>query len=118
VLATFKAFDQADDPDHSKVFDGIDFGYSKIVVERPLRIAGVEADRIYKAAEIKKLKENGVRDEAAPPIIKKVLPFAATPDPLRGRFEAVIDGRTRVVEYEPDTELRDTEQVPLTEPVG
>jgi type I restriction enzyme M protein len=118
VLATYKAFDQADDPDHSKVFDGIDFGYSKITVERPLRIAGVEADRIYKAAEIKKLKENGVRDEAAPPIIKKVLPFAATPDPLRGRYEAVIDGRTRVVEYEPDTELRDTEQVPLTEPVG
>ena len=118
VLATYKAFDQADDPDHSKVFDGIDFGYSKITVERPLRIAGVEADRIYKAAEVKKLKENGVRDEAAPPIIKKVLPFAATPDPLRGRYEAVIDGRTRVVEYEPDTELRDTEQVPLTEPVG
>ncbi|NLA29531.1 MAG: SAM-dependent DNA methyltransferase, partial [Propionibacterium sp.] len=118
VLATYKAFDQADDPDHSKVFDGIDFGYSKITVERPLRIAGVEADRIYKAAEVKKLKENGVRDEAAPPIIKKVLPFAATPDPLRGRYEAVIDGRTRVVEYEPDTDLRDTEQVPLTEPVG
>lgn len=118
VLATYKAFDQADDPDHSQVFDGIDFGYSKITVERPLRIAGVEADRIYKAAEVKKLKEDGVRDEAAPPIIKKVLPFAATPDPLRGRYEAVIDGRTRVVEYEPDTELRDTEQVPLTEPVG
>ena len=118
VLATYKAFDQADDPDHSKVFDGIDFGYSKITVERPLRIAGVEADRIYKAAEVKKLKENGVRDEAAPPIIKKVLPFAVSPDPLRGRYEAVIDGRTRVVEYEPDTELRDTEQVPLTEPVG
>lgn len=93
VLATYKAFDQADDPGHSKVFDGIDFGYSKITVERPLRIAGVEADRIYKAAEVKKLKENGVRDEAAPPIIKKVLPFAATPDPLRGRYEAVIDGR-------------------------
>lgn len=118
VLATYKAFDQADDPDHSKVFDGIDFGYSKITVERPLRIAGVEADRIYKAAEVKKLKENGVRDEAAPPIIKKVLPFAVSPDPLRGRYEAVIDGRVRVVEYEPDTELRDTEQVPLTEPVG
>ena len=118
VLATYKAFDQADDPDHSKVFDGIDFGYSKITVERPLRIAGVEADRIYKAAEVKKLKENGVRDEAAPPIIKKVLPFAVSPDPLRGRYEAVIDGRVRVVEYEPDTELRDTEQVPLTEPAG
>ncbi|WP_241489343.1 type I restriction-modification system subunit M [Leucobacter celer] len=118
VLAAYKAFDQADDPDHSKVFDGIDFGYSKITVERPLRIAGVEAGRVYKAAEIKKLKEDGVCDESAAPIIKKVLPFAATPDPLHGRYEAIIDGRTRVVEYEPDTELRDTEQVPLTEPAG
>lgn len=118
VLATYEAFDQAGDPDHSKVFNGIDFGYSKITVERPLRIAGVEASRVYKAAEIKKLKEGGARDESAAPIIKKVLPFAATPDPLHGRYEAIIDGRTRVVEYEPDAELRDTEQVPLTEPVG
>ncbi|MDN6425425.1 MAG: SAM-dependent methyltransferase, partial [Bifidobacterium crudilactis] len=118
VLATYEAFDQAEDSDHSKVFDGIDFGYSKITVERPLRIDGVEAGRVYKASEIKKLKEDGVRDESAPPIIKKALPFAAKPDPLHGRYEAMIDGRTRVVEYEPDTELRDTEQVPLTEPSG
>ena len=119
VLATYEAFDQAGDPDHSKVFDGVDFGYSKITIERPLRIAGVEEGRVYKAAEIKQLKEDGVRDdESAPPIIKKVLPYAATPDPLYGRYEAIIDGRVRVVEYEPDTELRDTEQVPLTEPAG
>ena len=118
VLATYEAFDQAGDPDHSKVFDGVDFGYSKITIERPLRIAGVEEGRVYKAAEIKQLKEDGVRDESAPPIIKKVLPYAATPDPLYGRYEAIIDGRSRVVEYEPDTELRDTEQVPLTEPAG
>jgi len=118
VLATYRAFDEANDPDHSKIFDGIDFGYHKFTVERPLRIAGVEEGRVYKPAEIKKLKEHGVRDEAAPPIIKKVLPFAATPDPLHGRYEAIIDGRTRMVEYEPDTELRDTEQVPLTEPAG
>ena len=118
VLATYEAFDQAGDPDHSKVFDGVDFGYSKITVERPLRIAGVEEGRVYKAPEIKQLKEDGVRDESAPPIIKKVLPYAATPDPLYGRYEAIIDGRSRVVEYEPDTELRDTEQVPLSEPAG
>ena len=118
VLATLKAFDRADDPDHSKVFDGVDFGYSKIIVERPLRIAGIDPHRIYKTAEIKKLKEEGIRDESAPPVIKKVLPYAAKPDPLRGRYEATIDGRTRVVEYEPDTELRDTDQVPLTEPAG
>ncbi|MDU7431434.1 MAG: class I SAM-dependent DNA methyltransferase, partial [Cutibacterium avidum] len=77
VLATLKAFDQADDPDHSKVFDGVEFGYSKIVVERPLRIAGIDPHRVYKTAEIKKLKEDGIRDESAPPVIKKVLPYAA-----------------------------------------
>ena len=34
-------------------------------------------------------------------------------DPIRGLVEATVDGRRRVVEYEPDSELRDTEQVPL-----
>jgi len=40
------------------------------------------------------------------------------PDPLHGLFEASINGRTRVVEYEPDTDLRDTEQIPLLEEGG
>jgi type I restriction enzyme M protein len=43
---------------------------------------------------------------------------AALVDPLQGRFEIVIDHKTAVVEYEPDSELRDTEQVPLLEPGG
>ena len=116
VLEAFTAFDEYDDTDHSKVFDGVDFGYQKITVERPLRIVGVDPNRVYTAKEIKQLKEEGVRDEAAPPVIKKALPYAAVPDPLHGKYEAVIDWRARVVEYEPDTELRDTEQVPLTEP--
>ena len=42
VIKAFHAFDDGDDPDHSKVFGNRDFGYSKIVVERPLRIIGVE----------------------------------------------------------------------------
>ena len=33
--------------------------------------------------------------------------------PLRGLFEASIDGKPTVFEYEPDPEPRDTEQVPL-----
>jgi type I restriction enzyme M protein len=39
-------------------------------------------------------------------------------DPLRGLFPAKIDGKRCVVEYEPDSELRDTETVPLNEPGG
>lgn len=118
VMTAFLAFDEAADTDHSKIFDNRDFGYSKIVVERPLRIVGADESRVYKAAEIKSLKETGKRDENAPAIIRKVLPTSVHPDPLRGLFEAVVDGKPRVVQYEPDTDLRDSEQVPLTEPPG
>ncbi len=117
-MRTFLAFDEAADADHSKIFDNRDFGYSKIVVELPLRIAGADAGRVYKAAEIKALKETGKRDEDAPAIIKKVLPASADTDPLRGLFEAVIEGKRRVVQYEPDSDLRNSEQVPLNEPAG
>ena len=34
---------------------------------------------------------------------------------MRGLFEATIHRKSRVVEYEPDTELRDTEQIPFLE---
>ena len=39
-------------------------------------------------------------------------------DPLHGLFETTIDGKRCVVEYEPDSDLRDTEQVPLLEEGG
>lgn len=116
VIRSFLAFDEADDPDHSMIFDNRDFGYSKIVVERPLRILGAEEGRLYRAAEIMELKEEGKRDENAPAIIKKVFPLSAEPDPIRGLFATTVDGKTRVVQYEPDSVLRDSEQVPLNEP--
>jgi len=87
-------------------------------VERPLRIDGIDTNRAYKAKELKELKETGTRGEDAPPVIKKIHKQGTEPDPLRGLFEAVIDGKPRVVEYEPDTDLRDTEQIPLTEDGG
>ena len=40
------------------------------------------------------------------------------PDALHGLFEVTLDGAARVVEYEPDSDLRDTEQVPLLEDGG
>src|SRR5207302_10627456 len=39
-------------------------------------------------------------------------------DPLHGCYAVTIDGRPVVVEYEPDSELRDTEQVLLREKGG
>ncbi|MGD0660326.1 MAG: class I SAM-dependent DNA methyltransferase [Syntrophorhabdales bacterium] len=59
------------------------------------------------------------RVEDAPPVIKKVHKIGQTlPDPLRGFFKGEINGRTCVIEYEPDSELRDFEQIPLLEEGG
>jgi len=120
IMRAFLDFDHAD-PEHSKVFNNADFGYYKVVVERPLRLAGVpghKQGRAYLAAEIRALKESHERDDEAEPIIKRIHRTGTRPDPLHGLFEATIDGKRRVVEYEPDTDLRDTEQIPLTEPAN
>jgi len=59
------------------------------------------------------------RAEDAPRVIKKVHKSGKVqPDPLRGLFDANIDGKDCVVEYEPDSELRDFEQIPLLEEGG
>jgi len=115
ICDAFLAFDETE---QSKVFDNEAFGYWKVTVERPLRIEGADSNRVYKAAEIKKLKEDGVRSDGATPIIKKIHSQGTEPDPLRGLFEGTVNGRPAVVEYEPDADLRDTEQIPLVEEGG
>lgn len=115
ICDVFLAFEETE---HSKIFENRAFGYAKVTVERPLRIVGVDGKRAYKAAEIKKLKAEGTLDEKAPPVIKKIHKKGTEPEPLRGRFEVKLGRNKRVVEYEPDTGLRDTEQVPLLEPGG
>ena len=102
----------------SKIFANADFGYWKVTVERPLRLEGADPNRVYKTAEIKRLKESGESSESAPPIIRKIHKRDVEPDPLRGLFATTIDGKPAVVEYEPDSDLRDTEQIPLTEKGG
>ncbi len=95
IVDLFLAFEESE---QSKIFPNAAFGYWKIVVERPLRLKGIDPDRVYSAKEIKALKETLPREEEAPRVIRK---------------------RTREsVEYEPDPELRDTEQVPLIEEGG
>ena len=87
-------------------------------MERPLRLAGIDPERAYTAKEIKALKEKTKRSETAPPVIGKVHRAGTEPDPLRGLFPVTVAGGPAVVECEPDTDLRDTEQVPLTEEGG
>ena len=89
-----------------------------MTVERPLRLKGIDPDRAYTPKEIKALKETAERADDAPPVIRKIHKKGTAADPLRGLFEATIDGKPAVVEYEPDPDLRDTEQVPLLEEGG
>ena len=107
-----------EETEQSKIFDNAAFGYWKVTVERPLRIEGDDPNRAYKPAEIKKLKESGERNADAPPVIRKIHKRGMEAHPLHGRFSANINGRPAVVEYEPDTDLRDTEQIPLQEKGG
>jgi type I restriction enzyme M protein len=112
ILFTFLQFEETE---QSKIFPNAAFGYWKVTVERPLRLKGIDPGRAYTPKEIKALRETAERADDAPPVIKKIHKPGTAPDPLRGLFEVVIGGKPRVVEYEPDTELRDSEQIPFLE---
>jgi len=93
--------------DHNVFRDRVDAALDKLNIKLP-------------AADLKQiLKAVSWRDETAPPVIAKLhKPGKTKADPLRGLFEATVDGKPAVVEYEPDSDLRDTEQVPLLEDGG
>ena len=156
----------------SRIFPNQAFGYWKITVERPLRLAvdlsparlerfdrtcaeageapAAELSRRVAAAlgagphldfnvfmdacaadagkhgvkltaKRKKLLQSELCDsrEDAAPVLKKIhKPGKVTPDSIHGRFKAEVNGKPRVVEYTPDTALRDSEQAPLLEDGG
>ena len=87
-------------------------------------MAAVETDisqhGVNLTAKRKKLLQTSLaaRDEAAEPVIRKIHKRGTEVDPLRGLFAATVNRRPAVVEYEPDTDLRDTEQIPLQEEGG
>ena len=166
------AFFNFKETEQSKIFDNEEFGYWKVMIERPLRLMidlspgnreqfrtscteadeevladiidgtaarlgpGPHADFNQFTTEVKldadecgfkltgkcrKLLESALarRDPEAEPVIARVhRPGKTDADPLHGRIEGYIDGRCSVIDYEPDTDLRDTERVPLTEPGG
>ena len=114
IVALLQDFNETEE---SVIQPNAAFGYWRITVERPLRLAGIERDRSYRLSEIRELREQCETDTDAPPVLRKVH-RQILPDPLHGLFEGVIEGQKCVVEYEPDTELRDTEQVPLLEQGG
>ena len=93
--------------DHNLFRDRVDAALKKLDLKLP-------------AADLKQiLKAVSWRVETAPPVFAKVhKPGKAKADPLRGLFESTTDGKPAIVEYEPDSDLRDTEQVPLLEDGG
>ena len=93
--------------DHNEFRDRVDAALDKLKIKLP-------------AADLKQiLKAVSWREESAPPVIAKLYkPGKTKADPLRGLFEAKVEGKAAVVEYEPDSDLRDTEQVPLLEEGG
>ena len=110
ICDTFMDFQESE---QSKIFPNEAFGYWKVTVERPLRIEGIDPEKIHSAKEIRELKADGTKSESAPAVIKKVHGRNAVPSPLNGLCDATIKGKPAVVEYEPDQELRDTEQISL-----
>ena len=107
------AFIDFEETEQSKIFPNETFGYWKVTVERPLRIEGIDPEKAHTAKEIRELKPTGMRSETAPPVIKKIHGRNAVASPLNGLCVATIKGKPAVGEYEPDPELRDTEQIPL-----
>ncbi len=93
--------------DHNVFRDRVDAALEKLKIRLP-------------AADLKQiLKAVSWRVETAPPVIAKVhRPGKATVDPLHGRYGSPVGDKKLVIEYEPDSDLRDTEQVPLLEPGG
>jgi type I restriction enzyme M protein len=119
IARVCNVFLKFEETEQSKIFDNAEFGYWKVTVERPLRAGGVDPDRAYTPKEIKALKDSGRIAEDGAPIIRRIHKSdKVEADPLRGLFPALIGNKTCLVEYEPDSELRDTEIVPLTEPGG
>ena len=82
--------------------------------------ADMSGRRAKLTAKRKKLLQTTLaeRDEKAERVVKRVHRRGTAPDPIRGLYESRDDSKARVVEYEPDTALRDTELIPLQEEGG
>ena len=162
ICDAFLAYEESE---QSKVFPNEAFGYWKVTVERPLRLAvNLSPDLLQRfRAACRDVKEEplanvvdrvatvlgagphpdfnrfmevvvadasahgvkltakrnrllqtslAVREKAADPVIKRTHRSGREANPMQGLFSSAIGGKPAVVEYEPDPDLRDTEQVP------
>ncbi len=94
-----------------------DLGAVEEAVQAELKRLGGRATLTIKRKKLLRGQLGG-RDETAEPVVRKVLRRGVVADPIRGRFAVGEGRRARVVEYEHDPDLRDTEQIPLLEEGG
>ncbi len=113
ALSLRSALGEALFSDHNEFRDKVEL----FLKENEVKIAAADLKLIYKAVSW--------RDESAPPVIAKIHKAGKgkgakiESDPFHGLYSvADSKGQTVFVEYEPDSELRDTEQVPLLEEGG
>jgi type I restriction enzyme M protein len=88
-------------------------------------MTAIDADAEEHKVKITSKRKNLLRtelahtDETAMPVIaKRYKPGKEKANPLYGVYETEIEGKKTLVEYEPDSALRDSEQVPLLEDGG
>lgn len=85
-----------------------DFNLYDVELKQAVKTAGIKLD----AKEKKQLLDAvSWKNPEAEAVIKKVL--KETAKPKYGAFETTINGKPAVVEYQPDGDLRDNENVPL-----
>ena len=142
ILGTYEAFEESK---VSKIFDTADFGYTKVCVERPLRLrydlTETQRDRLQCDATVLKLKDNRAEQlaialdklSAQAPWQEDALFFAALNKALPWKLTAGLVKLIRstlgdrdetavpVVDAEgkpvPDSTLRDFENVPLKDDI-
>ncbi|WP_226782510.1 type I restriction-modification system subunit M [Oceaniglobus trochenteri] len=101
--------------------DGPHFDFNHFIKEAEV-VAGKRGVRMTAKRQKLLMAGLGIKDPKAEPVIRKVTKIKqsadAETDALRGSYHQTVGGKAVIVEYEPDTELRDTEQVPFLESGG
>lgn len=109
------------DQAHELLGTGLQNDYNKFLLDLK-KLAAQTGVKLTAKREKLLRAELAQKDESAMPVIKKIYkaytPGKADADPLYGRYEEIAAGKPSVVEYEPDPDRRDTEQVPLLENGG
>ena len=114
ICDTFLAFEETE---QSRIFPNEAFGYWKVICRTaPCALEDIDPERAYTAKEIKALRGEW---ECAPRPRRRssrrctARESTGRPPATACSRETIKPVRPVIVEYEPDTDLRDTEQVPL-----